>query len=47
MAIMKQQVVTVADKRMSEQQNAKKEMTKTPFDRTITSLGMLYNVGRS
>ena len=43
MAIMKQQVVTVAINRMSEQQYDKKENAKTlfiVFNRTTTSLGM-------
>ena len=46
MAIMKQQVVTVAIKKISKQQrDKKKKMNKTLFSWPTTSLGMLYNVG--
>ena len=46
MATMKQQVVTVAVNRMSQQHCDKKEGFLRPlFSRPTTSLGMLYNVG--
>ena len=44
MAIIKQQVVTVAASRMSKQQRDKKKKTKALMSRPTSSLGMLYNV---